>query len=170
MIHCRRVNREDANALARYLRQLSPQTKCYFAPHPFDMDTLASICKESYDGLQAFICLKDEVIVGYAVIKKGYSEGELYRFPGYAINMNPETDYLLAPSVADDFQSQGIGSIMLAFIETELEKISAEKMVLWGGVQLRNERAVRYYTKNGFKVLGEFHHEGLDNLDMVKYL
>lgn len=43
-------------------------------------------------------------------------------------------------------------------------------MLLWGGVQATNERAIRYYTRNGFEPVGRFWHNGKDNLDRVKAL
>ena len=170
MIERKKATTEYIEGLGQYFNQLSEGTKQYFAPHPFDVDTITAICKGSYKDYKAFICILDGLIIAYAVIKNAPTAGELERFANSSIEINIENDYILAPSVADAFQSQGIGSILLDFVESELRKLKAEKIILWGGVQLRNKRAVHYYLKNGFKTLGEFSHNGLDNLDMVKYL
>ncbi len=167
---CRAVREADVTPLLEYLAGLSAETRSYFAPHPFDAAAVAAICESMGEGLRGFVCEAEGELVGYAVVRRGYSEGEWYRFPDYAIEMNPGYDFLFAPSVADSFQSKGIGSKLLVYVEHILKEEGAHKLVLWGGVQSRNQKAVRYYQKNGFQTLGEFHHEGLDNLDMVKYL
>ncbi len=166
----RKVKPEDTGPLTTYFQQLSQETKSYFAPHPIDTDVLSSICRENYLGYRAFVCLKDGLIIAYVVVKTHLSQGALSRFSKYPIQLDPESDAIIAPSVADAVQSQGIGSVLLSFVEGELKKSGTKKIILWGGVQLRNQRAVRYYLKNGFRTLGEFRHDGLDNLDMVKYL
>ncbi|KAA3625839.1 MAG: GNAT family N-acetyltransferase [Bacteroidetes bacterium] len=170
MIKCKKAAPEDIEKLFQYFNKLSGETKSYFAPHPFDFETITSICHRSYQDYQSFVCIKNEIIIAYAVVKNGLTEGELNRFAKYSIRINEESDYILAPSVADAFQSQGVGSLLLSFVESELRNQGAKKIILWGGVQLRNERAVKYYLKNGFRTLGEFWHDDLDNLDMVKYL
>ncbi|MEM7550328.1 MAG: GNAT family N-acetyltransferase [Bacteroidota bacterium] len=170
MIQCRKIKLEDSNSLHRYFEDLSPETKGYFAPHPFDFDTITSICNENYKDYLAFVCTKDDQIAGYTVVKRSLSESESDRVFKYPALIDTETDYLLAPSVADAFQSQGIGSTLFHFVETELMKLGARKIVLWGGVQKRNQRAVQYYLKNGFETFGAFHSNGLNNLDMLKHL
>ncbi|MEM6844939.1 MAG: GNAT family N-acetyltransferase [Bacteroidota bacterium] len=170
MMECRRVNSKDIESIEEYFKQLSPETESYFAPHAFDINTIASICHENHHDYRAFICSTNNSVAAYFVVKKSLSEEEANRFSKYPIRRSKESDYVLAPSVADAFQSQGIGSTLFSHVETELRKLGAEKIILWGGVQLRNQRAVRFYLKNGFRTLGEFHHNDLDNLDMVKYL
>ena len=88
----------------------------------------------------------------------------------HSIQLDFEKDFIFAPSVADAYQSKGIGTILLSFVESELRKYGAEKIILWGGVQKRNKRAVHYYLKNGFITLGEFWYDKMENLDMIKYL
>jgi GNAT superfamily N-acetyltransferase len=166
----RKVKPKDVLPLKQYFDNLSSTTKSRFGPHPFDLQTTEAICKQEYSSYQAFICLDKSNIIAYAVVFKGYTEGERYRFKQYSIKPNQEKDYTLAPSVADAYQSKGIGTSLFDYIEAELRKQGAEKIVLWGGVQLTNQRAVRFYLKHGFRTLGEFDHNGLDNLDMVKYL
>lgn len=170
MPHYRSINATDFDALSQYFELLSEETRSYYAPHSFDMKTVSQICLGQFEGYQAFIATNDHEIQAYMVIKKGFTEGERYRFPQYQIAYDSEEDHLLAPSVADACQSQGLGSQLLAFVESQLKKLDVKRLVLWGGVQQRNHRAVRYYEKNGFIRVGSFHHDGLDNIDMVKIL
>ncbi|MEM9324655.1 MAG: GNAT family N-acetyltransferase [Bacteroidota bacterium] len=166
----RKVLPDDFQSLTQYFENLSKQTRTYFAPHPFDQDTVSSIVEGRLEGFHGFICTISGQVVAYAVAKRGYSEGEWYRFPNYPIEMNAQRHYLFAPSVSDDFQSQGLGSGLLLFVEEELRHQGAQLLELWGGVQEDNQQAVRYYLKNGFRKLGEFYHEGVNNFDMAKDL
>lgn len=165
---CRPIRPDDLSELIRYFGYLSETTRSFFGPHPFDEWTLQAICHGSYEGCMAFVVVEDHAIIGYAVTKRGYSEGEWYRFPSYAIAMDAERHFLFAPSISDAHQSKGIGGVLLNAVEKYLQSFGATHLVLWGGVQTRNQRAVRYYEKHGFLKVGQFHHEGLDNWDMVK--
>jgi GNAT superfamily N-acetyltransferase len=77
-------------------------------------------------------------------------EGELKRFAQYPIRLNLAIDYIFAPSVVDAHQSQGIGTVLLSFVESELRKLGLENIILWGGVQQRNQKAVQFYKKKWF--------------------
>lgn len=167
---CRSINEGDLPHLIEYFGGLSASTKSYYGPHAFDEPTLNAICHGNHESHQAIVAIHAEQVVGYSVVKKGYTEGEKYRFPKYEIVMDAEHHYLFAPSIADAYQSKGLGSRMLAFIENYVRKMGGTHLILWGGVQMRNTQAIRYYEKNSFAKLGQFHHEGLDNWDMVKTL
>ena len=79
--------------------------------------------------------------------------------------MDYSRDFTIAPSVADHYQSKGIGSKMLQFVIDDIKAKGAKRLVLWGGVQKTNVKAIRFYSKFGFNTLGEFDYNGL-NLDM----
>lgn len=70
------INKDDLPFLIKYFDGLSETTRSYYAPHPFDKSTLQAICLGNYPDFQAFIAIQKETIVGYAVIKHGYSDGE----------------------------------------------------------------------------------------------
>lgn len=45
-------------------------------------------------------------------------------------------------------------------------KGGTKRIILWGGVQAGNEKAVSYYLKHGFRTVGQFEHNG-NNYDMI---
>ena len=165
----RKVTHTDKDKLCSYFRNLSEETKSRFGPHPFNESTVGLICNGEYDMCTAYLCLIEGMVAAYAVVKLGYIEGDRSRYDHYSIELNHEHDYTLAPSVADRYQSQGIGSQMFEFVENDLRKKGADKIILWGGVQAGNQRAVNYYYKYGFEKQGAFEHNG-NNYDMVKFL
>ena len=120
------------------------------------------------DQYKGYIVIDTEIseIVAYAVIKIGFLEHDRFRLQSVGITPDPVTDCTFAPSVADDWQSQGLGNIMFGFIVNHLKTMAIKRIILWGGVQSSNQRAVNYYTRHGFRNLGQFEYNGL-NYDMI---
>ena len=82
--------------------------------------------------------------------------------------MNAAQDCTLAPSVADDYQSKGLGSVLMRRLVEIAREIGRTRMVLWGGTQATNDRAVHFYHKHGFTTVGEFQEPpGFNNYDMI---
>ncbi|MBQ1782735.1 MAG: GNAT family N-acetyltransferase [Gammaproteobacteria bacterium] len=165
----RRLQTTDNSALLRYFCALSHLTRSRFGPHPFDKQTVTAICNHSYDQLQGWIGIDpaSDRIIAYLVVKPGYLHFEEERYRSYGLLLNHDQDYTLAPSVADDWQSSGVGSVLMAHVLSELEQRGQGQIVLWGGVQAGNTRACQFYRKFGFRQLGEFEHNGL-NYDMIR--
>jgi GNAT superfamily N-acetyltransferase len=105
-------------------------------------------------------------IVAYSIVKVGFFEHDRLRLEGYGLKLHPTTDCNYAPSVADTWQGCGLGNAMFQQIKSDLSAIGIQRMILWGGVQSNNEKAIRFYRKNGFKTLGTFEYNGW-NEDMI---
>lgn len=166
---CRGLTNGDEERFFNYLLGLSSETRSRFAPHPFDIEHVAKICSDDLDNCYGYITLYKEEVVAYIVAKKGYNQGELPRFSNYDFEIQQDNDYTLAPSVADSFQSKGVGNLLYQYVEKRLIEFGAKKLILWGGVQCSNQKAVNFYIKQGFLELGRFEYFG-ENIDMVKYL
>lgn len=163
----RTLEKGDEYKLYDYFLNLSIETKLRFGPHPFDWCTVYSICHLNNPSLLRFVVLnRHEEIISYSVLKKGYVKHELPRLKAYNFSMNYDTDYTFAPSVADFYQSKGIGSMLMEAIINEIRTQNGKKIVLWGGVRDENTKAINFYTKFGFKKLGKFEFNGL-NHDMI---
>jgi ribosomal protein S18 acetylase RimI-like enzyme len=158
----------DLDALHEYLTGLSEETRHRFGPHPFDRATLEGLYREqgSHTG---YIAVEEESgrIIAYSVIKAGFLEHDRPRLNGYGLNPDAITDATFAPSVADDWQGRGLGPRLYEFMVADLKARGIGRLILWGGVQCSNLRAVNYYRKLGFTILGEFEYYGM-NFDMIK--
>lgn len=167
-VEIRPLAAHDEQALYRYFNDLSDLTRSRFGPHPFDSQTVNALCQQRYEQLLAWVAVTPETgrIVAYLVVKPGYLHFEEERYRSYGLNLDHHQDYTLAPSVADDHQSTGVGSRLMAQVLAELRQRGGAKVVLWGGVQAANPRACHFYRKFGFQQLGSFEHNGL-NYDMV---
>jgi GNAT superfamily N-acetyltransferase len=166
----RRLTASDLDKLCSYLSGLSQETKKRFGPHSFDRDTLAELFGNpmKYSG---FIALQEATlsIIAYSVIKKGFLDHDRPRLESYGLKLDASQDATFAPSVADSWQGQGVGSRLFAFMTSCLQAEQIKRIILWGGVQCDNQKAVSYYRKLGFTVLGQFQYYG-QNFDMIKYL
>jgi GNAT superfamily N-acetyltransferase len=154
-----------------YLLGLSPETRARYGPHPFDRVTAESICAtlDPTDILRMVATIPhdgDQRIIAYTLLKLGVLEGDAQRYTQLGIPLNPDTDSTVAPSVADDYQNQGVGSLMMRHVIACTRRLGRQRIVLWYGVQATNDRAVHCYTKWGFRKVGEFTTDR-NNFDMI---
>ncbi|WP_428653538.1 N-acetyltransferase family protein [Runella sp.] len=158
---------ENLEALTEYLVELNHETKKRFAPHAFDIETLKTLFQKSeeYSGYIATEPLENKVIA-YCIVKSGILPKDAARLEQLGLIFDQDSDLTIAPSVADAWQSEGVGSLLMHFIVSDIRLTLAARMVLWGGVQRDNQKAIRFYLKHGFKIVGQFERKGL-NYDMV---
>lgn len=169
-ITCRQWKEQDLENLLLYLVHLSPATKQRFEPHPFTIETLNQLYHHpDYNGL-LIIENNSTYIIGYAILKKGYLEYDFARLQAYQISPNHDTDVTYAPSLADDWQGKGIGQQLWEYTSTLLKAQNKARVILWGGVQADNNKAVNYYKRNGFVEIGGYEFNGKNNLDMISFL
>jgi diamine N-acetyltransferase len=168
-VNIRLINHSDEIKLLHYLNGLSPQTKTYFGPHAFDQETVSFICHDFSDEYIRVVAetTNGQNIIAYAIIKNGFLQHDAARLMGYDLQLNAHTDCTFAPSVADEWQGTGIGAAMLTFIIPMLQQQNKQRIILWGGVQCSNEKAIAFYKKYDFTVLGSFEYNGM-NYDMIK--
>lgn len=162
----RRLDKSDLEKLNEYLQSLSFETRRRFGPHPFERDSVEHFYNDNTNQAYLAVHTVSGAIAAYCIVKAGLIEYDIERFRSYGIIPEALADYTLAPSVADAWQSCGLGSFVLQFILDDLKHTGAKRLFLWGGVQAGNQRAVNYYQKFGFRFLGQFFHE-VDNFDMV---
>jgi diamine N-acetyltransferase len=166
----RQLVQDDTGMLFLYFSGLSAETRSRFAPHPFDRETAAYICNNPGGDIHYYVAV-DETgsIVAYMLVKKRMIEEDRSRLLSKNIYYDQAITCSFAPSVADEWQNCGLGSAMYDVIEKDiLENTIWRVIVLWGGVQATNARAVHFYEKKGFEYLGEFYNDGKSNFDMCK--
>ena len=157
----------DLPDLSQYLHALSPLSRSRFGPHGYDIHSLEQFFLRP-DAPSAFVARETmhHQIIAYALLKHGFLDHDALRLQSYGLLLDAATDATFAPSVADTWQSKGIGSALLEFVIHEARSKGIHRIILWGGVQSGNPQAVRLYEKFGFRKLGYFEYYG-ENLDMV---
>ncbi len=162
----RRYSGDDFERLLTYLQQLGPTTSKHFQPHPFHKEAITNLFNQhEFEGWVAIDPSSDKIIA-YTIIKKGYLHHDYPRLQRYGVSISYEHCYTIAPSVTDAWQSTGVGQLLFDYVLTEMKNRQVKQLILWGGVQTDNIKAIRFYQKNGFRSLGHFQHNGL-NEDML---
>ena len=162
---------DDWELLGRYFTDLSEATRQLYAPHPFDVDTARQLCTEiDYAQVMRFIALSDRdgttQIIAYFIVWPGTNESEERRYAERGTPLDSAITCTLAPSVADDYQSQGGGSSLMPDILEIMCRLGKRQMGLAGGTRAINHRAIRFYEKTGFRKVGDFEGNG-GNHDML---
>lgn len=147
-----------------YLSALGNETRSFFGPHAFDKISLDLFYQDPKN--TAYIATEGNQIIGYSIIRHGFLLHDAPRLSSYGLQLDPDTDACFAPSVADHWQGRGLGRELFSYIINELSNSKVTRLILWGGVQTVNQRAVRYYEQLGFRTLGYFEYQGW-NADMV---
>lgn len=171
-VEIRLLEPNDNEKLLDYFDQrFSNDSKSRFGPHAFDKETIHAICQEPGGEVIRYVAIDEENnIVAYMLIKQGMIEWDKNRYLTRQQTYEHNISVTFAPSVADEWQRTGLGSLMNDYIEDDLRKKNIKNIILWGGVQLTNEKAVNFYKKSGYQFIASFWHEGKDNFDMVKTL
>ena len=158
----------DATKLTAYFNGLSEQTKQYFAPHSFIEETVRHICKTlNPNEIVRLVAVSadGQKIIAYLLLLAGATPSDMARYQSLGITLTTEIDYSIAPSITDAYQSRGLGNHLMKKALAIARAMQKQRIILWGGVQDRNRRAMQYYQKYGFVQVGQFENEVL-NYDM----
>ena len=170
-IQVRSLLPSDNELLFQYLQGLSEESKSRFGPHPFDKETIDTICDQvPADTIRRYVAVDTgrQQIIAYMLVKQGFVAEDASRYYSKSLFFDQSTTCTFAPSVADDWQNSGLGTSMFQQILDDLKTTGIKRIVLWGGVQATNARAVHFYQKHGFIHTGSFWHNEKDNFDMIK--
>ena len=172
VVDVRLLQANDKENLFEYFdRHFSKESKSRFGPHAFDQETINAICQNPVEEIMRYVAIDEEKnIVAYMLIKQVMIEWDAKRYASRNQTYDLATSVTFAPSVADAWQSSGVGSLMNNIIEEDLKRRGVKNIILWGGVQATNEKAVNFYKKLGYQYIASFWHDGKDNYDMVKSL
>jgi ribosomal protein S18 acetylase RimI-like enzyme len=171
-VNIRLLAASDNEKLFEYFDlHFSKESRSRFGPHAFDKETINSICQNGDKEITRYVATDGKNdLVAYMLIKQGMIDWDKDRYAARHQSYDYEVSVTFAPSVADAWQSTGVGSLMNDIIEDDLRRRKIKHIILWGGVQATNEKAVNFYRKLGYQFIASFWHDGKDNHDMVKEL
>jgi diamine N-acetyltransferase len=152
----RRLTVDDADALSSYFVALSPETNRRFQPHPLTADVARSLCAHADSPTLRFVVESDEQIIAYFILEPVVSTEEADRFLRFGITLLSGLDFRFAPSVADVHQNTGIASQVMPQLIAFARAAGARSLVLMGGTQATNARAIAFYEKFGFERFGGY--------------
>jgi RimJ/RimL family protein N-acetyltransferase len=165
----RRLSESDADAFAQFLESLSAETRRLYRPHALDESEARRICAVIHTDPSLRLIATPEggdQISAYVLAEFEIPDDEKGRYAGYGIVLEDSLDCRIAPGVADRWQDRGLGSVMLRHALAALHLLGLRYVVLFGGTQAGNSRAIHVYSKLGFRPLGTFETKGIENVDM----
>ena len=166
----------DETRFAQFLTGLSQQTQRYFAPHGLEWQHGQQLVAELDPSQTLRLLLLDksgdeEIVLGYLILQMGLAPHEQERFNRYGIEYDPALCVSLAPVIAEGWQSQGLGAPLLKQGLHLCRELGRQAVVLMGGMQDANRRAVHFYLRHGFHRLDSFEWpQGVLNDDMIRWL
>ena len=131
----RGLRADDVTLLARFFDALSAESRSHFRPHTFTPVGAAAVVAEAADpdGIYFLALTVDDEPIGYGFLR------ELQRpFP------------VLGIAVADSWQNEGIGRLLMRFLVQIGEQLGKEGINLT--VDDDNPRAIHVYEETGFKL------------------
>jgi diamine N-acetyltransferase len=157
---------DDVELLTEYFLSLSDCTRILYGPHPFDRETAEKLCAEREPDILRLVTVQELAgrprFASYFILFLRRPK-DAARFGGALAEQTSS----LAPSVRDDLQSSGLGSLVMPEVLSLARRLGMKWMVLCGGVQARNLRGIHFYGKWGFRKVGEFPSQ-IMNHDMVR--
>ena len=152
----RSLRRADREALAAYFEGLGGETRRRFQPHPLTREIAAALCDEVEPSALRLVIETEGDLIGYFILERGLPVYEIPRYREFGIDLAPGSDLLFAPSVADAWQNRGIASLAMPHLIAFARQLGARSLVLMGGTQATNHRAIAFYEKFGFKRFGGY--------------
>lgn len=150
-VRLRRASVEDAATLAEFGARTFAET---FAADNTPEDMAAYLAESFSEQIQhaelsspavaAFLAEVDGAVAGYAVVRDGSEAG------GQVTGDAPVE--LQRLYVGGEFKGRGIAQALMAEVEAEARRRGGR--TLWLGVWERNARAIAFYRKCGFEVVG----------------
>jgi N-acetylglutamate synthase-like GNAT family acetyltransferase len=166
----RLLREDDAVALEKYFASLSADAKSFFNPHPLNADEARKICNAlaTDTTMYRYVMLDDYSgeIISYMIITRIFSMNDSKRLLNAGIKLD-KNDCCFAPSIHDDFGARGLGAMMVDYIVKHLKENGMKRVFLLGGVEVSNNRALRFYTRHGFSIVNFFHRNHRQSLNMV---
>ena len=133
-IFIRAIKKEDANKLFELLNNINDETKEFFHPHSFDLQTIKSICSSKKD--HYFCMFLDNKLIGYSFLR-------LFDFeiPSFGIIIKKE------------FSGKGYGKFLTKWTIERAKSLGYKKVIL--KTYKKNLSAQKIYDNLGFKIIGE---------------
>ena len=145
----RKLRINDEQMLKRFFLSLSSETKKWYSPHSFDDKTAEEICSKKDKFFERVIILYNKDIIGYCVVFLGLRKWERIRYNG---KFEEKEVCTIAPCVHEKFQHIGLGMEMIKYVIDISLNYNKKVIFLYGGVVVKNKKAVNFYKKLNFNI------------------
>ena len=147
----RHLTASDTQALFDFFESLSPASRSRFQPHGMDRETARALCEGAPGPALRMVILERGLVVAYFILDPQVSPHEIARYRDQGIDLQAGQDFMFAPAVTDRLQNEGIASEAMPHLLALARAAGARSLVLMGGTQASNARAIAFYEKFAFK-------------------
>jgi GNAT superfamily N-acetyltransferase len=161
---------QDVHLLVGFLKGLSIETRRLSTFDGYGLEQARALIDaiNRYDKLRLVVQNAQQRIVGLIEFSFDLPDRDRERFNKSGVRLNKDHDCRFGPTLADDYQSKGLGSGLFPLINEIALRFGKDRIILWGGVLTNNIRAINYYEKHGFKKLKTYvDSDGMEKLDMI---
>ena len=171
----RPLERGDVDALAEMLVSFSDQTRRYWNLGSYDRAMALELCDAigRHDKLRM---VAEETFPPFRLLASfefsfDIPEDDRRRFAAYGVALDAVSDCRFGPCVRDAVQGSGLAHAMMPPTMDIARRFGRSRILLWGGVEQENRRAIRFYEKHGFEITGASRgSQGRPSLDMLLQL
>lgn len=115
MLEIKRASAEHVSALQGFfLAVATPEERLFFAPHPFDQETVLRVCTHQGADLY-YLMLFENRALGYGLLR-GWDEG--FDIPSLGITIHPE------------YRGRGLGKLLMSFLHAAARLRGSKKIRL----------------------------------------
>lgn len=162
----------DENELGEFLAALSAETRHFWHLDSYDQAAAQELCAAigRYDKLRLAAITPQGAtrLLTLFEFSFGIPPGDLERYSGYGMPLDERTDCRFGPCVRAELQGSGLAHLLMPSTCEIARRFGKQRMILWGGVLAKNQRALRFYTREGFREVGRFTHlNGMACIDML---
>ncbi|CAF1153480.1 unnamed protein product [Didymodactylos carnosus] len=145
----------DDLMLAEFFESLSAETRLFATYPSYDLKCAQEFCYaiNQYDKLRMVAISEDGKIIALFEFSLDLVDSDIERFHKYSIKLDAKSDVRFGPCIIDKYQNQHLGTKLLQLMIDLAIRMGKKRMILWGGVLINNQRGIRFYEKNHFRIL-----------------
>jgi diamine N-acetyltransferase len=166
----RPLESSDTHKLAEFLQNLSIETRRLSAFPSYEIEIAQELCDAiaRYDKLRFVLETVSKQLAGLLEFSFDLVDHDIERYRSYSLQLHQDTDCRFGPTLADEYQNKGVGTLVMPFIKTVACQFEQKRIILLGGVLGDNPRAIRFYEKTGFRRVGIFkNNDDVEVIDMI---
>ena len=161
----RSLRASDVEELAAFYNGLSDEARSFWHREPNGHALAVEHCEaiDRYDKLRLVVDRHGEIDAIYE-LSFAITGGDRERFASYGAPLDEAIDVRFGPCVRDSEKGTGLAVRLLHETALVAKREGRTNLVLWGGVQIENTRAQRFYVREGFREVGRT----AEIIDMVR--
>ena len=148
----RSLHASDVDELAAFYDGLSDEARSFWHRDPDGRAVAAEHCDaiDRYDKLR-LVARRAGAIDAVFELSFAITDGDHERFASYGASLDEANDVRFGPCVRESEKGTGLASRLLEETARIAQREGRRNLVLWGGVQVENLRAYRFYEREGFR-------------------